>query len=161
MSLFCAVPCLAQDTEVSGGWQVFAYVYEVLGALLGSGLVWLVAKLSTWIKTKIGNEALGGILARVNETLGNLVVEANQTVVNGLKAAKDPDSPGGTKLTDEEARQIKKEVLAQFKDLWGAKGLALLAKILGFTSDKTESFLSSKIEALVEKEKQKGNPLHP
>ncbi len=41
--------------------------------------------------------------------------------------------------------------------MWGKKGLAELAKILGFDKTGTENFIASKIDALVRKEKS-GNP---
>lgn len=159
--VLCAVPCFAQDEEASSGMQIFAYIWELLAVALVPGIAWVFAKLGTWLKSKIKNETLANMMARFTEAIGNLVMEAEQTSVAAIKAAKDLNSPGGTKLTKEEAKQIKNEVLQKFKDLWGPKGLDILAKILGFDSEGVEDFISSKIEALVSKEKKSGNPSHP
>jgi len=156
--LLLSVVCFAADDKpIADGWQLGANLMELLGSVVLAGLAWLTTKAAGWIKAKTNNEALGGMLARLMESLGGLIQEAEQTLVAQLKAAKDPNSPGGTKLTASEAATIKNEVLQRFKDMWGKKGLAELAKILGFDKTGTENFIASKIDALVRKEKS-GNP---
>lgn len=129
-------------------------VAELLAPILMAVLTWASAKLGLWIKARVQNETYAGMLGRLNETLLTLVREAEQTAVAAIKAGRDPKSPGGVKLTKQEAEHIKDEVLAKFKKLWGTPGLMLLMRILGLDSGSLDEWLEAKVEALVLVEKR-------
>jgi len=128
-------------------------VLEYAVPVLLTAIAWVVAKLGKWLKIKAGNEATGNVLFRVTTEINTLVSEAGQTLVKKIKEARSIHSPGGKKLTPEEAQMIKKAVLDKFKNLWGLKGLAKIGKILGFGENALTSFLEAKIEEAVKASK--------
>lgn len=130
-------------------------VAELLAPVLMTVLTWASVKAGLWIKAKVQNETYAGMLTRLNETLLTLVRDAEQTAVAAIKVGRAPDSPGGEKLTPQEAHMVKQAVVDKFKKLWGEEGLRLLMKILGLDSGSLDTWLNAKIEAMVVAEKQK------
>lgn len=121
------------------------YGLPVLGSLISIALGYLVK----YLRAKAGNEILGRMMIKLTSEIDTLVKSTNQTLKKEIKKAKNPKSKGGKKLTKEEAQEIKEKVLEEFKNLWGVKGIAKLAKILGFSEDKIYDFLDNKIEEAV------------
>ncbi len=124
-------------------------LFEMLSPLILALLGWLGMKLSTLIRTKIKNEMIGGMLARLNDSVFTAVKSVEQTMVRQLKAAKDPESPGGTQITKEEGEQVKSAALAEIKSYWGPRGLSELGSVLGLESGGLDKLLESKVEAAV------------
>lgn len=141
----------ATDAPVSDAAQLGLSIYEMLLPVLLAGLTWLGAHLSAWIKSKTKNEALAGILVRLNQSVFDGVKAVNQNMANLLGEAKAPGSPGGAKITEAEAAKLKAAALDHVKSYWGAKGLGEMAKVLGFGGDMAglDKMLSNKIEAAV------------
>ena len=122
---------------------------EILSPLLVAGLTWVSVKVADLVRAKVKNTYLEGTLVRLNDTVFTVVKDMNQTVVKGIKAAKDPDSPGGTSLTKEEKNSIKSQAMSEVKALLGIKGLGELAKVLGLSDGSVHQFIGAKIEAAV------------
>ena len=143
-------PAFGQDDpEVGGKVSMGLSVFEMLAPVITALLGWLALRLNGWLKTKIKNETLAGMLARTNDQVWSLVKEANQTAVAGLKAAHDPASPGGVKVLESELKKIKADVVSNFKKLWGAAGLAELGKVLGLDETTLDKWIGSRVEAAV------------
>ena len=128
-------------------------ILEILSPIITAFLGWVSVRLAGWIKAKTKNEQVGGILARLTESTFCVVREAEQTFVKGMKAAKDPSSPGGTSLTEKEAEDIKRRVVAKVKDLWGPRGLKEARKVLGLDEGGVGRLIESKVEEAVHIEK--------
>jgi len=124
-------------------------ILEALSPAILALLAWLGLKLSHWLRAKISNELVGGMLARLNDSVFTAVKAIEQTVVREIKAAKEPNSPGGPKITTEEADRVKKAAIDALKSYWGVKGLAELGEVLGLTGDGLNNLLESKVEAAV------------
>ena len=129
-------------------WEVFSPVFAALTA-------WAGVRLTALIKAKVQNEVYSGMLTRLTDSVLLVVREAEQTVVKGIKAARDPRSPGGQRLTEDEAERIKDEVLEKLKRLWGPEGLKELMKVLGLTEGVLDDFLLAQIEAMVVQERRR------
>lgn len=119
-------------------------VLEILSPVLLAALTWAAAKLAQFIRAKVGNEYLKGVLVRLDDAVFTAVKAIQQSVVEEIKLA----SADG-KITDEEKRRIKDKALATVKSHLGTKGLAELAKILGLDGVALDGLLSSKVEAAV------------
>lgn len=117
---------------------------EVLSPLLVAALAWAAAKAAALIRSKVANEYLRGTLVRLDEAVLTAVKELQQTVVAEIKAAS---SDG--KIDDAEKARIKASALANVKSYLGAKGLRVLAEVLGLSSGTVDQFLGSRIEAAV------------
>ena len=124
-------------------------ILEALSPAILALLGWLGLKLSQWLRAKISNELIGGMLARLNDSVFTAVKAIEQTVVREIKAAKESDSPGGAKITRAEADRVKKAAVDELKSYWGARGLAELGDVLGLTGDGLNKLLESKVEAAV------------
>lgn len=126
-------------------FTLLEYAIPVVVALFG----WLSARLVSWLKTKTKNEVLHGMMTRLNESVTALVLEAEQTLVTEMKKARAADSPGGKTLTDNEARNVKKNVLDNLRNMFGQKGIDELKNVLGVDDTGLDKFLSAKIEGAV------------
>lgn len=127
------------DTAVS--------VLDIVLAVVTPVLVWLGARASKWVSALALNEKTGGMLARLNDSVFTAVKTVNQTLRAEIKAAKDPSSPGGSKITKEEAEQLKAAAWDELRAYWGAKGLEEAGKVLGL--DNLTRFVDGKIESAV------------
>lgn len=123
----------------------------VLMALLG----WVSVRVAYYIREKVGQEAYAGALLRLNDSVLTLVREAEQTYVREMKLARSNASPGGVRLTKDEATRIKQAVIDSFMRLWGRDGLVKLMKVLGLNEGALEDFIGAKIEEAVNVEKQR------
>jgi hypothetical protein len=122
-------------------------ILDIALTLLVPVAVWAGAKLSKWLEAKAINEKTGGMLVRLNDSIVTAVKAINQTTKAKIKASKDPNSPGGKKVTPEEAAELKKAALDEIRSYWGAKGLKEAGEILGL--DSLDSWIDGKIEAAV------------
>lgn len=138
------------DKPIDSKLQFGVSVYEMLSPVLIVLVGWIAKKLSDWLGAHTKNAAVAGILTRMNDQVWTLVKDANQTLANEIRKAKDPKSPGGKNLTADESARIKSAVLANFKSLWGAKGMAEAATVLGLGGESgVMDLVAKKIEAAV------------
>jgi hypothetical protein len=138
-----------EDIALDQKYQLAFTVLEMVSPIVGIVLAWLGTRLAKLVNTKIKNETFAGVMTRLNDSVFTLVKEAEQTMVDGLKAARQKESPGGDLITKAEAQVIKQHVLDKFKGLWGAAGLAELGAVLSMTEKQVEDHVASKIEAAV------------
>lgn len=136
-------------------------IYEALAPLLMAAIGWVSVKLANFIKAKTKNEMMAGVLIRLNESVTDAVKAVNQQMVEIIGRAKDPNSPGGKKITTDEALKLHDAAKAFVRSYWGEKGLKELAYVLGFGSlfgkideQGLNNMLTTKIEAAVNEEKK-------
>lgn len=155
---------------VSTGVEWGLTVYQMLASVITAGLAWVGVKVSALIKNKIKNEMVGGMLARLNDSAFEAVKAVNEQMKDLIGKAKDPASPGGVKITIDEAAKLREAALEHVKSYWGPKGLKELAYVLGFgsmlgfktDSEGLEKMIGNKIEAAVNEVKATAaNPQPP
>lgn len=132
---------------------------DVALMILTPVLAWVGFKASRWVGALEANEKSGGMLARLTASIVTAVKTVNQTAKRQLKAAKDPSSDGGIKVTELEAKQLKQAAWAEINAYWGAKGLATAGKVIGL-GDVTR-FVNGSIEEAVDNEKRAAKALGP
>lgn len=130
-------------------WAILERAMPAIGTALGAFLTWAAAQLALYLRRQTLNAKAKGILIRASEVVLQVVLELEQTMVAEVRAALDPASDGGRKITGKEAERIKAEALARVKSYLGPKGLALLAHVLGFNGGNLDRYLEGKIEATV------------
>lgn len=124
--------------------QIGFQVFETISPIVPVAISWLSVRAAQLIKTRVKNEYLAGMLARLDDAVTHAVGEVDQTVVQSLKAA----SSTGT-LTAEDANTARNAALASVKSHLGPKGVAELIKVLGIEPSELEKVLTTRIEAAV------------
>lgn len=124
------------------GWKAL----EVLLPVVATALTILIGFAVRWLSARVGNERLQTLFAFVAEAIETSVREIEQTMVEGLKAAR----LDGT-LSDDEKTAVLKATIESAKRSLGPKGLALLEAAAGVGEAELEAWLSSRIEAAVQK----------
>lgn len=157
--LLCLMPMAhgADGGPTAGaGWDVFATVYTIFGSAVLGGLGWLAQRVVKLINTKIANEILRGVLARLTTSVYDAVAMVNQTVKPEILAAKDPNGPGGTKFTQFEREQMLDKVWdALTAEYGGWDGIVKLVGKIGVgTRQAAHQKISTMIESAVRGQKQ-------
>ena len=119
-------------------------VFLVLVPLTAIGVAWLGGRVGELVQAKVGNEALRGVLLRLQDAVVTAVKDLEQTIVADAKAAA---SDG--RISREEARRIKDKAVRQVKSYLGPTGLKQLGEVLGLWELSVEDFIGSKVEASV------------
>ncbi len=87
---------------------------------------------------------------RLKDSVLDGVKFVGQTLKAEILAAKAPGSPGGAKITDEEARRLKDAVWEALKDEYGGMdGIKKALKVLGLGDASWAKWVDGKIEAAV------------
>lgn len=157
------------ETEVDGAVKMGLGIYEMMAPLITAALGWVAVKLGNLIRAKTKNEYLASTLARLNDSVFDAVKSVNQQSKRMLEEARDPASPGGEKITKEEADMLKNAAMEHVKSYWGKKGMKELGKVLGFggllgfgkDEAGVEKLISDKIEAAVHDVKKAGAGSNP
>lgn len=97
----------------------------VLAPAFVAFLTWSAAHLGDWIRSKVRNDAVAGVLDRLAQLAFNVVQETQQTVVSSL-----PDKANKAAL-----RTARDQALATLQSHLGEKGLRELMIILGLKDD--------------------------
>lgn len=130
--------------------QVIRELLPVAQLLVITVVGWVGRALTQFIMQRVKNERVAEALGRMNDTVWDVVLELEQTLVRDLKAAMAPDSPGGARVTAEEAAHIKSEAILRTKALLGPEGVKRLMKALDLTSELAlDAHISTKVEAAV------------
>ena len=141
----------APDAPVAGGIDLALTLFAMLATMLTGLLTWLGAHVSKWLKARTKNETVGGAMARFSDSVFAAVKTVNQTLKAEIEKAKDPKSPGGTAITEGEARKLKDAAWNALKAEYG--GMVGITKFLGVLGLGTESavtaWVDNKIEAAV------------
>jgi hypothetical protein len=107
---------------------------ETFGMLLIKGVIapaltaliaWATVQVGAWIKAKVRNEKVGGVLDRLNQLAFHVVQEVQQTVVSSL-----PDKANKGALL-----AARDQAVATLRSHLGEKGLRELMIVFGLKSD--------------------------
>lgn len=110
-----------------------------LSALLTLALGWLAVRYASWIKEKVKNSRVEGILLRLGEAVFKVVRELQQTVVDKAKASDE--------WNEEKAKEVKAAAIAKLKEYLGPKGIAEAMAVLGLDMPGLEKLLGTMIES--------------
>jgi len=100
-------------------------VKGVVLPLVGLFIAWASMMLPAWVKAKVKNESVAGVLSRFTSLAFTVVTEVQQTIVSGL----------GDKATVEELRKARDQAIATLKTHLGPKGIKELMDVLGIKTD--------------------------
>ena len=135
----------AQDT-VADAADTFATVY-----LIGGGVVLFgISALLGWGANKLTDGALQIAIGRFLTVFDTGLKGFHAEFKRGLEAARDPDSPGGVVITDDEWQGIKDSMWRYLKHQYGSfDGIAkVVGRITGANSAvAVTEFVDSKIHA--------------
>lgn len=124
-------------------------VKGVVLPLVGLFVTWASMMLPAWIKAKVKNESVAGVLERLTMLAFTVVTEIQQTVVSGL----------GQKATAEELKAARDRAIATIKSHLGPQGVKELMGVLGLKSeDAVEKLIITYIESAVHSLKQAPKP---
>ncbi len=130
---------------------------ETIGILVFKGVVlpivglivaWASLRLPQWVKTKVKNESVAGVLERLTTLAFTVVQEVQQTFVSNL------DKP-----TTEQLAVARDKAIAALKTYLGPKGIEELKKVLGLDGDTAvERLIITFIESAVHNLKASPQP---
>ena len=124
---------------------VFSFIiFMVLVPFAAAGVHWLGSRAGDLIRAKVDNEALRGVLLRLNDAVITAVKDLEQTLVDEVKLAAEDG-----RISREERRRIKDKAVRQVKSYLGPTGLKELKDVLGLWDLAVEDFIGSKVEAAV------------
>lgn len=127
---------MQDQIETVGMLLVKGVLLPIIGLAVTAASLWL----PLWIKSKVKNESMAGVLERLSTLTFAVVTEIQQTVVSGL----------GRKATKEELLAARDRALATVKEHLGAKGIKELMTVLGIqTSEAFEKLIVTYIESAV------------
>lgn len=139
-------------------WNILGEALPAIETALAALLSWAAIELTRWIRAHTANTVVSGILARLTDVVRQVVADIAQTSADDLRRATSPDSPGGRKITADEAAEMKANAIANVKTFLGPKGIRLLMKASGIGSErKLNDLIGSKIEAEVRALKTPGS----
>ena len=136
---------------------VFSFIiFMVLVPFAAAGVHWLGSRAGDLIRAKVDNEALRGVLLRLNDAVITAVKDLEQTLVDEVKLAAEDG-----RISREERRRIKDKAVRQVKSYLGRTGLKELKDVLGLWDLAVEDFIGSKVEAAVLDLRRAGAPTAP
>lgn len=116
---------------------------QLLTPVLMAALTLASAWLAAFIRAKVKNEFLKGVLLRLDDAVFAAVKETEQVIVARLKDA----SADGT-ITAQEQRAVKDAAIASVKEQLGKQGLVAVSKAIG-DGAALDAVLGAKVEAAV------------
>lgn len=126
---------MQEHLETVGILVLKGVVLPIIGLLV----TWASLKLPEWVKAKVKNESVEGVLMRLTTLAFTVVQEVQQTFVSNL-----------TSPTPEQLKEARDKALAALKTYLGPKGLEELKKVLGLDGDTAvERLLITFIESAV------------
>lgn len=135
LSLFGRI-AFGQETEVTVEtispfaetvWVVYMLTGTAIVGFIGWGLLKLQELAS---KSKVmKNEYIAGLVSRLRTSVHDAVTMVDQTLKSKVKAARDPSSEGGMKITQKEAGEFDDAVWMALKNQYG--GWDGIAKTFG------------------------------
>lgn len=117
--------------------NILVLLSPALIGLFGYGML----KLSQLISSKVKNEALQGILLRLDDSVETAVKSIFQSYVDTLKKEGKFDKSAQA--------AAKTAAIQDIKSYFGPKGLEELQKIMGWKAESVEEQLSNKVEAKI------------
>lgn len=144
-----------------GGTDIWSIIAAAV-SLVAVAILWGVARLSGWLKGRTQNDLLRRVISGFENMVTSVVREFEQVITNKIKAGKDPNSPGGTKLTPEEQKDILNAAVDKVCELFTIPGLMKIAAAFGAsaTNEKqVRAFVATKVEAEVNRQKVEAQQL--
>jgi hypothetical protein len=127
-------------------WTIAPYAITLILA----GLTWLGGLLSKKLLGSIKNEAIANAVVRFQAEVLSAVKMVGQTLKQEILKARAPASPGGAKVTEEEAKRLKEAVWDALKDAYGGMdGIKKALAVLGLEDAAWMKWIDTKIEAAV------------
>lgn len=118
-----------------------------LKALLPVLLTWAAARWDSWVRTKVKNEKLRGLLLHVDDAASTAVLAVGQTYADSLaRAAADG------KIDKAEAAQAKRLAMDEAKRQMGEEAWKRWCDLMG-SEQKAEEGLSARVEAALKRVK--------
>lgn len=124
---------IALQIYMVGGIAAGAAVVTLLGLAVKRGIV------------EVGWERGRKVLLKAWDLIGTVTGEANAELHARLVDARDPDSPGGEKVTRAEWDDAVAKAVAKFKRLWGLGTLAELAAAVGIELDFLDDWIGAAV----------------
>lgn len=128
----------------------------VTGVLLPAGKAWLKAKAAD-ADSSAATKAIFRATLKLDAFIEAGLAQAWTVFERDMRAAVDPTSEGGSKITEGELAKAKNDVLAEVKKYLGTAGLSQLQDALGIGADMVESFLKAQIEKKVQEAQAAGS----
>lgn len=132
---------------VAGLLAVLATI--LTGVLLPAARRWLKAKAEEQGASTTTKLLIGATL-KLDGFVEAGVAQVWHVFEADMRAAADPSSDGGSKITSAELDKAKADVLAEVKKYLGTAGLAQLSGVLGFGGEMLDSYLKAQIEKKVQ-----------
>jgi hypothetical protein len=134
---------MQDQIETIGMLIVKGVLLPIVGIAVTAASLWL----PLWIKSKVKNESIAGVLERLSTLTFAVVTEVQQTLISGL----------GGKATQAELLAARDRALATVKAHLGPKGIKELMTVLGIeTTDAFDKLVVTFIESAVHHVKTEG-----
>lgn len=155
-ALIKSINAFAQSQEISENWNLALSGYLLCASILVSALIYLINKAGKYLSERTNNEIFKGIISRFTHSVSDAVVFVDQTLRKEIEKKKDPNSPGGVKITESEKKDLKLAVWeALRREYGGLKGILLLFGKIGFNEKSATSKINTMIESSVNDLKMK------
>ena len=115
--------------------NILDFVFKGIESLLVLLLGLAYTLISKYIKDKT-------VASKVDEALENSVLNTYRTYVKGIKAAKDPLSEGGTKLTEAERNKAYNDAILEAKTILKEEGIDLFKVV-------NEKYMPARIKKII------------
>jgi len=117
-----------------------------------TAIIWGIRRGSKFLQDKSKNDLLDRGVQGLENVTTMVVRELAQTTRREMMKARDPNSPGGTSITKEEAKQLRDEAVQKIVSYFGMPGLMKIVAEFGATPKterEVESFVGTMVEAKV------------
>lgn len=136
---------MQEQVETVGILIIKGVVLPVVGLII----MWASLRLPAWVKAKVQNESVAGVLERLMTLAFTVVQEVQQTFVSNLN---EP--------TTEQLTIARDKAIASLKAYLGPKGIEELKKVLGLDGDTAvERLIITFIESAVHNLKMSPKPI--
>lgn len=127
---------MQDQIETIGMLLVKGVLLPIIGLAITAASLWL----PSWVKSKVKNESIAGVLERLTMLAFTVVTEIQQTVVSSL----------GPKANAEALKAARDQAIATVKGHLGPKGVKELMNVLGIkTNDAFDKLIVTFIESAV------------
>lgn len=131
--------------------ETFLQYLPLILVPVGLLLAWLGAKAVRAVEKTQADQKTNGALSRLLNLTFLFTRDVNDGYKQELLAAKDPASPGGAKITKEEAAELNAEVWKKLGDAYGKSAFDKIKHVIGVDSDDAvKAIVNAQIEQSVD-----------
>jgi polyhydroxyalkanoate synthesis regulator phasin len=116
-------------------------ILPLLATVVSALLIWGLTEFTKWIRSKVKSEQLGDAFIAAAQLAATTVNEANATIVKGFQEAAVDG-----KITKDEAKQVKEDVLGQVKTNLPERSNKLLSEAVGDLDAYLRGLIEQKVE---------------